>query len=121
LVHMPKKCCMIAAICKKVYVASAGVCNWQHLLWVRSEPGTNCRSDNTKQCVTLLGLQVQSVVVKLILSTRMTRSKYQTLGEQSKKLSSFLSGNLQNNFLVLRPQLHRVVVKHMVLNVSKIK
>jgi hypothetical protein len=42
------------------------------------------------------------------------QSLYRTLGEQTKKLSSFLSGKLQNNLLVLCPQLHRVVVKHKV-------
>jgi hypothetical protein len=51
----------------------------------------------------------------------MTQDKYQTLGEQSKKIASFSSGNLQNNLLVLSPQIHQVVVKHKELNVGKIK
>jgi hypothetical protein len=48
--------------------------------------------------------------------TSPTQGLYRTLGEQSKKHSLFSSGNLQNNLLVLRSQLHRVVVKH---NVSE--
>jgi hypothetical protein len=71
-------------------------------------------TDDTKQCATSLELQVQSVVARVIFPTRMTRGKYRTLGEQSKKLSSFSSGNLQNKLLVLHPQLHRVVLKHKV-------
>jgi hypothetical protein len=70
--------------------------------------------DDTKQCATSLGLQVQSVVARVIFSQEKTRGLYRTLREQSKKLSSFSSSNLQNNFLVLCPQLHRVVVKHKV-------
>jgi hypothetical protein len=68
--------------------------------------------DDTKQCAILLGLQVQSVVARVNFLHKGTRGLCQTLGEQSKKLSSFSSGNLQNNLLILRPQLHRVVVKH---------
>jgi hypothetical protein len=71
-------------------------------------------TNDTKQCANSLGLQVKSVVARVIFPTRMTRGKYQTLGEPSKKLSSFSSGNLQNQLLVLHPQLHRVVVKHKV-------
>jgi hypothetical protein len=77
--------------------------------------------DNTKQCATLLGLQVRSVVARVKFSHEETWGLYRTLGEQLKKRSSFLLGNLQNMLLVLRPQLHRVVVNHKVLNVSKIK
>jgi hypothetical protein len=76
--------------------------------------------DGSKQCATLLGFQVQSVVARVNFSHKRTWGLYRTLGEQSKKLYLFSSGNLQNNLLVLRPQLHRVLVKHMVLNVSKI-
>jgi hypothetical protein len=60
-------------------------------------------ADDTKQCATSLGLQMQSVVARVIFPTRMTRGKYRTLGEQSKKLTSFSSGNLQNKLLVSRP------------------
>jgi hypothetical protein len=77
--------------------------------------------DDTKQRATSLGLQVQSVVARVNFPHEETRGLYQTLGERLKKLSSFSLGNLQNNLLVLCPQLHRVVVKHKVLNVSKIK
>jgi hypothetical protein len=38
--------------------------------------------DDTKQCATLLGLQVQSVVARVIFPIRMTRGNYQSLGEQ---------------------------------------
>jgi hypothetical protein len=75
---------------------------------------------DTKQCATSLELQVQSVVARVNFPHEETWGLYQTLVEQSKKLSSFSSGNLQNDLLVLRPQLHRVVVKHKVLNISKI-
>jgi hypothetical protein len=68
---------------------------------------------DTKQCVTLLGLQVQSVLARVNFPHEETQGLYQTLGEQSKKLSLLSSGNL-NNLLILRPQLHRVVVKHKV-------
>jgi hypothetical protein len=44
---------------------------------------------DTKQCATLLGLQVQSVIERVIFPNERTQSLYQTLGEQSKKLSSF--------------------------------
>jgi hypothetical protein len=57
--------------------------------------------DDTKQRATLLGLQVQSFVARVNFSHEKTRDLYQTLGEQSKKLSSFSASNLQNNFLVL--------------------
>jgi hypothetical protein len=77
--------------------------------------------DDTKHCATLLGLQVQSVVARVKFPHEGTRGLYRALGEQSKNLSSFSSGNLQNNLLVLHLQLHRVVFKHKVLNVSKIK
>jgi hypothetical protein len=77
--------------------------------------------DNTKQCATFLGLQVQSVVARVKFPHEETRGLYRTLEEQSKNLSPFSSGNLQNMLLVLRPQLHRVVVNHKVLNVSKTK
>jgi hypothetical protein len=62
--------------------------------------------DDIKQCATLLGLQVQSVVARVNFPHEETWGLYRTLGEQSKKLSSFLSGNLQNKLLVLHPQLH---------------
>jgi hypothetical protein len=77
-------------------------------------------TDDTKQCATLLGLQVQSIVARVNFPHEKTWGLYRTLGEQSKKLSSFSLGNLQNNLLILRPQLRRVVVKHNALNVSKI-
>jgi hypothetical protein len=70
--------------------------------------------DDTKQCATLLGLQVQNVVARVNFPHEETRGLYRSLGEQSKKLSSFSSSNLQNNFLVLYPQLHLVVVNHKV-------
>jgi hypothetical protein len=76
-------------------------------------------ADDTKQCATSLGLQVQSVVTRVNFPHEGARGLYQTLGEQWKKLSLFSLGNLQNNVLVLRSQLYRVVVKHMVLNVIK--
>jgi hypothetical protein len=59
--------------------------------------------DDTKQYATLLRLQGQSVVARVNFSHKETRGLYQTLMEQSKKLSSFSSGNLQNKLLVLRP------------------
>jgi hypothetical protein len=62
--------------------------------------------DDTKQCVTSLGLQVQSIVARLNFPHEKTQGLYRTLGEQSKMLSLFSSGNLQNNLLVLRPQIH---------------
>jgi hypothetical protein len=77
-------------------------------------------TDDTKQWATLLGLQVQSIVARVNFPHEKTRGLYRTLGEQSKKLSSFSLGNLQNNLLILRPQLRRVVVKHNALIVSKI-
>jgi hypothetical protein len=67
---------------------------------------------DTKKCATLLGLQVQSVVARVNFPHEETRGLYRTLGEQLKKLSSFLSSNLQNNFLILCPKLHGVFVKH---------
>jgi hypothetical protein len=63
--------------------------------------------DDTKQRATPLGLQVQSVVARLNFPHEETRGLYWTLGEQTKMLSLFLSGNLQNNLLVLRPQIHK--------------
>jgi hypothetical protein len=45
--------------------------------------------DDSKQGANSLGLQVQSVVARVIFPHEETRSLYQTLGEQSKKLSSF--------------------------------
>jgi hypothetical protein len=69
---------------------------------------------DTKKCATSLGLRVQSVVARVNFPHEGTQGLYQTLGEQSKKLYLFSSGNLQNNHLVLRPQLHRVVVKQKV-------
>jgi hypothetical protein len=36
-------------------------------------PKKKCHVDDTKQCATSLGLQVQSVVARVILTTRMTR------------------------------------------------
>jgi hypothetical protein len=44
--------------------------------------------DDTKQCATLLGLQVQSVVTRVHFPHEGTRGLYRTLGEQSKNLSS---------------------------------
>jgi hypothetical protein len=44
---------------------------------------------NTKQGANSLGLQVQSVVARVNFPHEETRGLYQTLGEQSKKLSSF--------------------------------
>jgi hypothetical protein len=70
--------------------------------------------DETKQGANLLGLQVQSVVARVNFPHEETRGLYRILGEQSKKLSLFFFKHLQNNFLVLCPKLHRVVVKHMV-------
>jgi hypothetical protein len=63
----------------------------------------------------------QQVARGIAESIKKAQGLYRTLGEQLKKLSSFSSGNLQNNLLVLHPQLHQVVVKHKVLNVSKNK
>jgi hypothetical protein len=76
--------------------------------------GAGGGTDDTKQCATSLGLEVQSVIARVNFPHEETWGLYRTLGEQSKKLSLFSSGNLQNNFLVLRLQLHRVVVKHKV-------
>jgi hypothetical protein len=45
--------------------------------------------DDTKQGANLLGLQVQSVVARVNFPHEETRGLYQTLGEQSKNLSSF--------------------------------
>jgi hypothetical protein len=70
--------------------------------------------DDIKQCATLLGLQVQSVVARVNFLHKETQGLYRTLREKSKKLSSFSSSNLKNNFFVLCPLLHRVVVKHKV-------
>jgi hypothetical protein len=78
-------------------------------------------ADDTKQCATSLGLQVHSVIARVNFPHEETRGLYRTLGEQSNKLSSFSSSNLQNNLHVLHTQLHQVVVKHKILNVSKIK
>jgi hypothetical protein len=47
-------------------------------------------SDDTKKGANSLGLQVRSVVVRVNFPQEETRGLYQTLGEQSKKLSSFL-------------------------------
>jgi hypothetical protein len=64
---------------------------------------------------------VQSVVARVNLPMEETQGLYRTLGEQSKNSLCSRQVTLQNNLLVLRPQLHRVVVKHKVLNVTKIK
>jgi hypothetical protein len=77
-------------------------------------------TDDTKQCATLLGLQVQSIVARVNFPHEKTRGLYRTLRKQSKNLSSFSLGNLQKNLLVLHLQLRWVVVKHNALNVSKI-
>jgi hypothetical protein len=52
--------------------------------------------DDTKQYATSLRLQVQSVVTRVNFPHEGTWGLYQTLGEQSKKLSLFWSDNLQN-------------------------
>jgi hypothetical protein len=70
--------------------------------------------DDTKQGVNSLELQLQSVVSRVNFSHEETEGLYQTLGEQSKKLSSFFVKQPKNNFFVLCPQLHQVVVKHKV-------
>jgi hypothetical protein len=87
--------------------------NGQHVVHIPRAEHTY-PADDTKQCATSLGLQVRSVVARVNFPHEETWGLYQTLGEQSKKLSSFSSSNLQNNFLVLGPQLHRGVVKHKV-------
>jgi hypothetical protein len=68
--------------------------------------------DDTKQGANSLELQVQSVVARVKFPREETRGLYRTLTEQSKISLRSSSSNLQNNFLVLCPQLHRVVVKH---------
>jgi hypothetical protein len=82
------------------------------IIWV----GLACHlsGDETEQGSNSLGLQVQCVVARVNFPHEETRGLYRTLGEQSKKLSFFSSSNLQNNFLVLCPQLYRVVIKHKV-------
>jgi hypothetical protein len=61
-----------------------------------------------------LVIQVQSDVAREIFPTRVTQGLISNSQEQSKNLSLFSSSDLQNKFLVLCGQLHRVVGKHKV-------
>jgi hypothetical protein len=67
-------------------------------------------------CTNLLGLQVQIVVAKAYFLQKGDLRVYIELSRVGLEDEFFLSssGNLQNKFLALCSQLHRVVVKHKV-------
>jgi hypothetical protein len=67
-------------------------------------------------CTNLLGLQVQSIVAKAYFLQKGDSRVYIELSRIGLEDEFFLcsSSNLQNKFIALCSQLHRVVVKHKV-------